>query len=53
MVNKIRVTDNKIMLTFLSTDTKPTNHIISTIGYETDTGKKFEYRGQPIGWVDI
>ena len=35
----------------LSTDVKPTNFIPGSIFYETDTGKKFEWRGG--AWVEL
>ena len=41
----------------LAADTKPlppTDSVgIGALFYETDTGKKFEFRGTAIGWVAI
>jgi len=45
--------DKKRSITGLSTDIKPTDVGVPTFFYETDTGNKFEFRGQPIGWVQV
>jgi len=54
MVDIVSLSEQSVVIEGLSSETKPTtNTPITALFYETDTGNKFEYRGQPIGWVQV
>lgn len=52
-IGSVRPLERQRVITGLSSDVKPVDVEEGTQFIESDTGNKYEYRGQPAGWVLI